>query len=119
MKQGLNTKQQEKLDSWIWDYGYKRAMVEVHLTNIANTLSDTREERRYIDNEEAKSQEDARQAHALKDAIIEYVDGIVKFYMEAEEFYRGEFNKMSYKEQTAISEKELETALSEGQDLKS
>ena len=55
----------------------------------------------------------------MKDAIIEYVDGIVKFYMEAEEFYRGEFNKMSYKEQTAISEKELETALSEGQDLKS
>ena len=119
MKQGLNNKQKEKLDSWIWDYGYKRAMVEVHLANVSNTLSDTIEERRYIDNVEAKAQEDARQANQLKDAIIEYVDGIVKFYMESEEYYRKEFHKMSHKEQTAISEKELETALSEGQDLKS
>jgi len=100
MKHGLNNKQKEKLDSMVWDYGYKRAMVEVHLARIANTSPDTSEEKRYIRKEEASAQEDARQANSLKEQIIGYVHGIVKFYSESEEYYREQ------------------TALSEGQDLK-
>ena len=73
----LTPSKREELDSMIWNYGVKRAEIEVNLNRMTNTIGDTPEEARYIEKERARAEDKAMQAHNIKEEIIAWVDDLL------------------------------------------